>query len=289
MTTGGKWCRAYQVCGGGGCFNWIWSDKVREGFVCRKCGEQWPRPPQGFSKAPPSRSPQRGPRQQLPVTPPPGLNGKAPKMTKLQKATAEALAPTWTSLDPALQQKLQALGISPPPPSPGPDLKDILMENLAQLPSNVREIVEKLTKPSPPTEKDVASKLKTHVSMLKDLSHKKNTLQQRIDSTKKAYQDLLDEMKAIQGRIESEQRSLQDTSTSYMNLVNSAKPDLAGLPEAGGADPVPAAVAGFINTLGVSLTEDQQLQLQNMLKRPPAETDEEAKRRRTEGTDQSCG
>ena len=200
-----------------------------------------------------------------------------------------ALAPTWTSLDPALQQKLQALGISPPPPSPGPDLKDILMENLAQLPSNVREIVEKLTKPSPPTEKDVASKLKTHVSMLKDLSHKKNTLQQRIDSTKKAYQDLLDEMKAIQGRIESEQRSLQDTSTSYMNLVNSAKPDLAGLPEAGGADPVPAAVAGFINTLGVSLTEDQQLQLQNMLKRPPAETDEEAKRRRTEGTDQSCG
>ena len=104
-------------------------------------------------------------------------------------------------------------------------------------------------------------------------------LQWLVGTIKKSYQDLLEEMKAIQGRIESEQRSLQDTSTSYMNLVNSAKPDFAGLPEAVGGDPVPAAVAGFINTLGVSLTEDRQLQLQNMQKRPPADSDEEAKRR----------
>ena len=153
---------------------------------------------------------------------------------------------------------------------------------MSQLPPTVRELVEKLTKPAPPTEKDVASKLKSQVTLLKDLSLRKSTLQNKIDSTKKAYQELLDEMKGIQTRIETEQQTLTATSASYMFLVNAAKPDLGELPETGGADPVPAAVAGFINTLGVSLTEEQQQQLQNMLKRPPAEPVDEAKRRKTE-------
>ena len=75
-----------------------------------------------------------------------------------------------------------------------------------------------------------------------------------------------------------------------MSLVNAAKPDLADLPETGGADPVPDAVAGFINTLGVSLTEEQQQQLQLMLKRPQTEATDEAKRRKTEAPgDMSCG
>ena len=185
------------------------------------------------------------------MTPPPGLPTRPPKAKKIQKATAEILAPAWATLGSALQGKLQELGISPPPPSPEPDLKDVLVETKAQLPPTVRELVEKL----PPTEKDVASKLKSQVTLLKDLSHRKSTLQGRIDSTKKAYQDLLDEMKGIQTRIEAEQQTLTATSASYMSLVNAAKPDLGDLPETGGADPVPDAVAGFINTLGVSLTE----------------------------------
>ena len=281
---GDSFCRTYQVCGGASCFNWIWADKIREGYVCRRCGETWARPPQGYSQAPPSRSPKRTGRQQLPVKPPPGLGNKPHKVTRIQKATAEVLAPAWSSLDQALQQKLQDLGIQPPPPNPGPDLKDVLVENMAQLPPQVRELVEKLTKPSPPTEKDIASELKTQVSLLKDL------LQQKIDSTKRAYQDLLEEMKAIQGRIETEQQALTTTSASYMTLVSSAKTDLEVLPDAETGDPVPAAVAGFITTLGVSLTEEQQNQLQSMLKRPPTSTDEEAKRRKKEVTEvQSCG
>ena len=290
MTGGASYCRAYTVCGGDRCFNWIWSDKIREGYLCRRCGVQWPRPPQGYSTTPSSRSPKRSSRQQLPVKPPPGLGQKPVKLTKIQKATGEALAPAWSSLDPALQQRLQDLGIQPPPPSPGPDLKDVLVENMAQLPPQVRELVEKLTKPSPPTEKDIASKLKTQVSLLKDLSHKRTQLQQKIDHTKRSYQDLLDEMKSIQGRIETEQQALTATSASYMTMVNSAKADLEVLPDAEAGDPVPAAVAGFINTLGVNLTEEQQNQLQSMLKRPPSSSDEEAKRRKKEVSEsQSCG
>ena len=99
MTMGGSnFCRPYQVCGGDHCFNWIWSDKIREGYVCRRCGEAWPCPPQGYSQAPPSRSPKRSGRQQMPVKPPPGLGNKPYKLTKIQKATAEALAPSWSSL-----------------------------------------------------------------------------------------------------------------------------------------------------------------------------------------------
>lgn len=37
-------------------------------------------------------------------------------------------------------------------------------ENVAQLPPTVRELVEKLTKPAPPAECDVAPQLKTQVS-----------------------------------------------------------------------------------------------------------------------------
>lgn len=89
-------------------------------------------------------------------------------------------------------------------------------------------------------------------------------------------------MKAIQAKIETEQQTLSATSASYMSLVNSAKPDLGALPEAESGDPVPAAVAGFINTLGVNLTEEQRQQLQTMLKRPPNDLVEETKRRKTD-------
>ena len=264
--------------------------RIRAGYVCRKCGEAWQQPPQGYSQVSPSRSPTRPKKKQWPVTPPPGLGTRPPKVTKIQKATAEILAPAWSTLEPALQGKLKDLSISPPPPTPEPDLKDVLVENMAQLPPTVRELVEKLTRPAPPTEKDVASKLKAQVTLLEDLSHRKSTLQGKIDFTKKAYQDLLDEMKGIQTRIEAEQQTLTATSASYMSLVNAAKPDLGDLPETGGADPVPDAVAGFINTLGVSLTEEQQQQLQTMLKRPPAEPIDEAKRCKKEAPgDMSCG
>ena len=99
MAGGNSYCRACTVCGGDRCSNWIWSDKIREGYLCRRCGEKWSRPPQGFSKAPTSRSPKRTGRQQMPVKPPPGLGTKPYKVTKIQKATAEVLAPAWSSLD----------------------------------------------------------------------------------------------------------------------------------------------------------------------------------------------
>ena len=76
-----------------------------------------------------------------------------------------------------------------------------------------------------------------------------------------------------------------------MSLV-SKQPDPVQLSEdAEMKDPVPEAVAGFISTLGVSLTQEQHDQLKTMLKRPTTNSEEDAKRRKAEenGKDQSCG
>lgn len=99
-------------------------------------------------------------------------------------------------------------------------------------------------------------------------------MQQKIDTTKWAYR-----------KIEAEQQALSATSAAPI----SAKPDFEALLEAEATDPVPAAVASFINTLGVDLTEEQQLQLQNMLKRPTSIQDEDAKRRKTEAPNNTSG
>ena len=101
-------------------------------------------------------------------------------------------------------------------------------------------------------------------------------------------------MKTLQGKLEQEQASLNTISTAYLTKVSSTQADKPLQPlETEMEDSVPAAVAGFITTLGVSLTQKQKEQLHVMLKRPSVEaevTDEEAKRRKTEmGNSASCG
>ena len=89
----------------------------------------------------------------------------------------------------SLKKKLTEVGISPVIKTAEPDLKDILKENLSILPTPVRELVERITKPEPETEQAVAARLKHQVT-LKDLSNKKHTLQCHI----------------VQSRIAQEQR-----------------------------------------------------------------------------------
>ena len=168
----------------------------------------------------------------------------------------------------------EQLGIKPSGPSPEPDLTDVLKENLSQLPTAVKELVEKITRPPPEMERDMAQKLKAQVSTLRDLSHRKQVLQHKLDQAKKTYGDMLDEMKGIQTKLEAEQGALNSTSSAYMALVNTNKP-VEGLQAGMVDDTVPEAVAGFITTLGVNLTDDQKAQLNTMLKRPQPDLNEE--------------
>lgn len=138
-----------------------------------------------------------------------------------------------------------------------------------------------------PSVSDLVGKLKRQVSHLKDLPHRKQSLQQKIDSTKRAYQELLGHP--------NPERDGATGDDCHKRIVCSwgTPPNRTWsevLPDADAADPVPAAVAGFISTLGVTLTEEQQLQLQTMLNRPLTAQDEEAKRRKTEKQEvKSCG
>lgn len=79
-----------------------------------------------------------------------------------------------------MRSKLIQLGIDPSPKVDEPDLQSVLKENMASLPAPVKELVERLTKPQPETEKDMASRLKQQVTTLRDLSLKKQALQQKI-------------------------------------------------------------------------------------------------------------
>ena len=288
----GAWARTYQCCKSTSCSNWMWEDKICEGFVCRKCGLEWQKPTYGFSsRRSPTRFNRKQEMRQKPIPPPPGLGGnKNNRVTQAFKATTDLLTTSWSSLDVKLQQQLEQLGIKPQDPNPEPDLTDVLKENLSQLPAAVKELVEKITKPPPETERDMALKLKTQVSNLRDLSHRKQVLQNKLDTAKKTYGDMLEEMKNIQSKLEAEQGALNATSTAYMAMVNTNKPAEGLRDGVTMEDSVPAAVAGFINTLGVDLTEDQKAQLSSMLKRPTGEnSDEENKRRRTAAGEPTLG
>lgn len=139
-----SWRRTYQCCQGPACPNWIWEDKICEGYVCRQCGLAWSRPPQGYSSHPssrrsPTRSQGRFAPRQKPVTPPPGLGGhRSSKIGQVHKATTDLLTTSWSSLDSKLQAQLEQLGIKPPAQEKEPELTDVLKENMAQLPTAVR-------------------------------------------------------------------------------------------------------------------------------------------------------
>lgn len=166
-----------------------------------------------------SPSPKRFGPKQKPIVPPPGLGGnKGGRHLQMHKATTatDLLTASWTTLDPKLQQQLESLGIKPPEPNPEPDLTDVLKENMSQLPTAVKELVEKITRPPPETERDMAQKLKAQVSILRDLSHRKQVLQNKLDQAKKTYGDMLEEMKGIQTKLEAEQGALNSTSAAYM-------------------------------------------------------------------------
>ena len=129
----GSWARAYQCCRGEECSNWIWEDKVAEGYVCRKCGLAWRQPAHGFRDRSKSQPRGRHAPRQKPLTPPPGLGGgRASKISQVHKATTDLLMGSWGSLDPKLQQQLEQLGIKPAPPTvEADDLTSVLKENMA--------------------------------------------------------------------------------------------------------------------------------------------------------------
>ena len=205
------------------------------------------------------------------------------KKNKNQQSAAELLATTWDVIPNEIQGKLAALGLGPPTPAE-PGLTEILQTHLNALPQPVQDIVNKLSQPIPATEKDLAQKLKTQVTELKTISMRKAQLQVKLDQTKSQYAAMLQDMQEHQTRLNEGQQKLKTLSEQYMQAVNKTPlPDALASPEDAEL-PIPMAVETFVNSLGVTLTEDQRSQLQGLLKRPGQEAEDASKRRKTKGS-----
>ena len=150
-----------MVCQKGTCGNWIWTDKVRSGTKCRKCGTWWPEPSRHNGKGKGYGRPNNRPTgTQTWLDSPPGLTKIKPlKKSKVQQEATDLLASSWTALPEDTQTKLPALGIGPAKPKE-PALQDLLNTHMDALPQQVQEIVAKLTAPKPITEREIAGKLK---------------------------------------------------------------------------------------------------------------------------------
>lgn len=161
------------------------------------------------------------------------------KRTKIQREATDLLEGSCPGTFADIQEKLQSLAIGPIKP-PEPDLTEMLKTHMASLPTQVQEVVTRLTAPEPITEKDIAIKLKGQVSELKNLSIKKTQLQERLDTTKAQYQTLLNEMQELQQKLNAGQKTLKQTSEECTQAVNK-DPAPSELENSMEVEPLPAA------------------------------------------------
>lgn len=93
------------------------------------------------------------------------------------------------------------------------ELKDLLQTHMAAL-----------SHQEPVTEKDIAGRLKSQVTELRNLSLRRTQLQANLDATKTQYQHLLQEMQDLQGKLNDGQKAMKLLSDDYMKAVNQAPP-----------------------------------------------------------------
>ena len=91
---------------------------------------------------------------------------------------------------------------------------------MSALPREVQEVVNRLTKPLPQSEKDIAQQLKHQVTELKNQSIRKNQLQTKLDQVKSQYAAMLQDMQDIQTKLNDGQQKLKELPDKYMAAVN---------------------------------------------------------------------
>ena len=207
---------------------------------------------------------------------PPGLGQRTKGST-----VENALKKGWGSLSKDVQEALKVVGIDYTPEPELQPLEVILQAHLDALPKEVKVAVEGLLKPAV-APVDVTGQLKATVGELRQLAHKKQALQKKVDQAKDSYKTLLDELKFVQEAIDREHKQLGTQSEAYAKQLK----DEAG-PETNAAEHVldpdtTEHVLKAIGQAGILFNSDQQKELERNL----AET--LAKRRKTaEG--EMCG
>ena len=267
--------RTYLCCSGCAA-SWIWADRVNDKrWKCDKCNTAWP---QGDWATGMTNTPRRQPRTRrdrtVLVERPPGLT----KPKQAISAVETTLKKAWGTMPKEAQDALKGMGVDF---TPAP-LEEVLKAHLDSLPSEVKDAVVGLIKPTPAVAVDVTGQLKATVGELRQLATKKQSLQRKVDQAKEQYKVLLDELKLVQEAIDKEHKQLGDQSEAYAKQL---KEEAVEVPAAGehvlGSDATEHALKA-LGQDGIVFNATQQQELERNL----AET--LAKRRKTDET-QLCG
>ena len=209
---------------------------------------------------------------------PPGLS-KPKQATSVVETT---LKKAWGTLPKDAQEALKGMGIDFTPEPENPPLEEVLKAHLDSLPSEVKDAVVGLIKPTPTVAVDVTGQLKATVGELRQLPTKKQSLQRKVDQAKEQYKVLLDELKLVQEAIDKEHKQLGDQSAAYAKqLKDEAVTEPATGEHVLGSDAT-EHVLKALGQAGIVFNATQQQELERNL----AET--LAKRRKTDET-QLCG
>ena len=141
---------------------------------------------------------------------PPGLATRQPS-----SFVEAALKKGWGNLSKDVQAALKDCGIDFTPEPELQPLEEILKAHFEALPKEVKEAVEGLLKPPHTAPVDVTGQLKATIGELRQLSHKKPSLQKKVDNAKEHYKNLLDEFKTVQEAIDRGHKQLGDQSGAY--------------------------------------------------------------------------
>ena len=211
-------------------------------------GERWPQP--SFKEAL--------------LQPPPGLGKKLKpfKTPKKVREVDEVLQKHWGTLSDEAKQAFTNMGLGVKKQEKEPDLKEILMMHLSELPADIKAKVEGIVQPKTPvTEQSEAARLKQSVGQLRDLTNKKQQVQAKVDSYKELYKATLNELQEIQMEIEKVQKTLKDSTDNYAKLLEDVKIEtepqdtLLGLP----------SFMELMGKAGVAFSQEQKEQMEKMM------------------------
>ena len=266
--------RKYVACCG--CSSsWIWADRINaQRWGCNQCGTPWPGV-DGDWKTTSSVKQARKPRGRVrpQVDPPPGLG---PKTKHTPSAIESTLKKAWGTLPKEAHEALKALGIDFTPEPECPPLEEVLKAHLESLPSEVKEAVVGLIKPTPTVAVDVTGQLKATVGELRQLATKKQALQRKVDQAEDHYKILLDELKAVQEAIDKEHKQLGDQSEAYAKQLKAEAVTVTSTGDHVLDSDATEHVLKALGQAGIIFNSDQQKELERNL----AET--MSKRRKTD-------
>ena len=264
---------------------WVWESQLKQGtkIFCQFCGKKYPnlqsnntpsQPPAPVQQsAPPSpkggnpggKTKGKGKGKGKGPAPPPPAVDDQPSQGSPLKGVLKTLHTNWAELASTTRDELVKAGFKPPTPPKEDPLLLALKANKEGLPQEVKDALEASeATPAPTQEEQVvtsANVLSRAGARLKSLTKRRIDLQATITSTKETLRLQLEELQAVIKKLAQAQEEVEKSKEAI------AAATLAGEHTGDNPDQVQAQTYSKVLTqLGVTLTDEQQAKLQDIVK-----------------------